>query len=235
MESGAKIARDVSDVVLLKNDFGLVPRIIFEGENVIANLKFMNKLFLSKTLHAIVFAIMCVSLNLLFPLLPTSILIYSFLGTSLPSYVVAFFRREVTTGKNFWWEVLPDAIFAGLISAIVSMVNYYQNLTLDPLLINTIVMYTTLGFSLLFTLYQLWRDGFVVKLWQLATIFTVVGVVSILASIVPLVNNYYNVVFPGVGKLEEGLLVGIAGFVVYLLVQICWDQLIGNRRRGKAV
>lgn len=225
MESGASIAQDVSDIVLLKNNFQLVPRIIYEGDNVIANLKFMNLLFLNKTFHAILFAVLCVVLRIAFPLLPASILIYSFLATSLPSYAIAFFRRHVKTSKSFWAEVLPDSIIAAFAGTIVSgiLVIQYQALPLE--ILNTAVMYGTFIFGLLFTTYELWDKGYFNRWFHPLMVFVVLLSIGAAASLVPIINDYYNIISLGLDIWANLLVVGFAGFGGYLIFQLIWNTI----------
>ncbi|MCA9333700.1 hypothetical protein KC963_01505, partial [Candidatus Saccharibacteria bacterium] len=213
------IAQDVADVVLLNNNFSLVPQIIFEGDNVIANLKFMNVLFLAKTFHAIIFALICVVSGQIFPFLPASLLIYGFMVTSLPSYVIAFFRRTVNTSGKFWSEVLPDSILASLVGAGVSAYVYGANLGADLKYVNTVIMYATLAFSLLFAIQQLWKGGYLSKWWHPVVVLVVIAVISFAASLVPFLNIYYQVDNIGVTKWLGGWSVAIVGFIVYLLLQ----------------
>lgn len=233
MESGAKIAQDVSDVVLLKNNFEMVPRIIFEGDNVIANLKFMNLLFLNKTFHAILFAIFCIAAGIVFPLLPSAILIYSFLATSLPSYVIAFFRREVSTSKKFWQEVLPDSTFAGIVGALVSLfiLVFYRDKLLSALgteeantEMNTLVMYGTFAFGLMFSIYELWKNKYMPKWWQPVITFVVLYIIGFVATLIPLIAHYYTVYPIGVNRALELMVPAVLGFVAYIFIQVCWDM-----------
>lgn len=225
MESGASIAQDVADIILLKNNFNLVPKIIYEGDNVVANLKFMNLLFLNKTFHAVIFAGLCVLLGKIFPMLPASILIYSFLATSLPSYVVAFLRREVSTSKVFWKDVLPGSIIAGVAGALVSLAILLLFPTLTDIELNTAVMYGTFIFGVLFTIDQLRRNTYVKEFTRMALIFVSLVGVGVISGIVPIVNNYYNVVPLQFELWIDLAIIAIAGYVGYWGVYKMYSQV----------
>lgn len=229
MESGAKIARDVADIVLLKNDFNKVPEIIFEGENVMANLKFINALFLVKTFHAIFYALALVLLGLVFPLLPSSILIYSFMATSLPSYVVAFLRRKVGERQPFWATVIPSTAIGSVCAALVSVVVHLQNLTMPRRDLNTIVMYATFTFALLFATYFLKRNGYINNIKQLILVPVVVWVIAYLGSVIPIINDYYTVTNLGLEVTLRNCAVAIVFFVAYLVIQKLWDFLTRDK------
>lgn len=114
MESGASIARDVADMVLLKNDYSKVPKIFFEGENIIFNLKLVTKMFLAKSFFAILFTILFSLAGKVLPLSPTSTLIFSFLGSSAPGYLIVFTRKSVKENGRFFKEVLFSSIPAAI-------------------------------------------------------------------------------------------------------------------------
>ncbi|MFS8131114.1 MAG: HAD-IC family P-type ATPase, partial [Candidatus Dojkabacteria bacterium] len=110
MESGAKIARDVADIVLLNNNYQKIPEIFFEGDNILFNLKISTKMFLVKSFFAILMAVFFALIRRNIPLTPSSTLIFSFLGTSAPSYVVIFTRQQVQQKISFFKDVLISAI-----------------------------------------------------------------------------------------------------------------------------
>lgn len=114
MESGVGIARDVADMILLKNDYSKVPKIFFEGENIIFNLKLVTKMFLAKSFFAILFTILFSFAGKVLPLLPTSTLIFSFLGSSAPGYLIVFTRKSVKETGRFFREVLFSSIPAAI-------------------------------------------------------------------------------------------------------------------------
>lgn len=222
MSSGAKIARDVADVVLLNNDFSLVPNILFEGQNIIANLKYMNKLFMSKTLHSIFFIIFCAVAGLVLPLLPAAILIYSFFSSSLPSYVVAFARRSVRGNKYFFREVLPFGTISGLIAAIACAYTYLQYQYLDLVKISTILVYLTLFCNSGFVAYELIASGYIRSIGKI--LFVILGIIlpGVIATTIPLLNAYYDVVpltLPQWGDITVISLIAVLSFVVVMEIQ----------------
>ncbi|MCS7317990.1 MAG: HAD-IC family P-type ATPase, partial [Candidatus Dojkabacteria bacterium] len=92
LEKATKITREVADLVLLNNDYTKIPDIFFEGENIILNLKIASSIFLHKTIFAVIIAIYSSLLMIPIFVYPTSTLIFSFLGSSLISYIVVFTR-----------------------------------------------------------------------------------------------------------------------------------------------
>ncbi len=52
MLAGSSAAKDISDIVLLENDFNVVPSIVCEGRRVINNISRASSMYLVKTLFS---------------------------------------------------------------------------------------------------------------------------------------------------------------------------------------
>lgn len=158
MEGGSKIAREVSDIVLLNNDYQKIPIIFYEGENIIFNLKTTTKMFLAKSLFAIITAAYFSFQLTRYPLDPSSTLIFSFLGGSAPSYVLIFTRQKVTNTLSFFKDVLSNSIPAALtISAVfILFYNYLKAEGFNFLQINTSLIILLLSLTFVFSLYLVW-------------------------------------------------------------------------------
>jgi len=154
VESGAKVARDVSDIVLLNNDYAKVPEIFFEGENILHNLKISTKMFLTKSFFAVFFVLTLALIGYNLPLHPSSTLIFSFLGSSAPSYAVILTRQKVKSNRNFFEEVLYSSIpFAVLMAGITYLYFLYlkgMNYSYDQ--INTSLVLMILSLSVVYSL-----------------------------------------------------------------------------------
>ena len=89
MGSGAATARAVSRIVLLDGRFDRLPRVLAEGRQVIANIERLSKLFLTKTVYAIVFALVFGLLLWPFPFLPRQLAIVDGLTIGIPALFLA--------------------------------------------------------------------------------------------------------------------------------------------------
>jgi len=161
MEHGSKITRNISDIVLLANDYDKIPEIFNEGQNIIFNLKLSTKLFLAKSLFAIILAIIAIINRALFPIHPTTTLIFSFFGSSLPSYILIFTREKLKPQKGFFKEIfisaLPVAVIIALIAQIIQI--YLTASHTNPVIINTTIAMSILGISVIYALNLLQISG----------------------------------------------------------------------------
>ncbi len=157
VESGAKVARDVSDIVLLNNDYAKVPEIFYEGENILHNLKISTKMFLNKSFLAVFFVLTLALLGYYLPIHPSSTLIFSFLGSSAPSYAVILTRQKVKSKRNFFEEVLYSSVPFAVIMTVVTFgyFLYLKALDLSYDQINTSLVLMILSLSVVYSLFIL--------------------------------------------------------------------------------
>jgi len=227
MEYGSKIARDVADIVLLKNDFSLIPKILYEAENIIVNLKYMNKLFISKTFYTIFFILICVVSGLIFPLLPTSILVYGFLSSSLPSYIIALVRRNVKSGKEFLKEIMPSSLISGFLAACASIVIYriLMERNFDFIYINTAIMYGALVFGLFFAMQQAKKTGYLKRWFEPILCFLIINMISIIPMLISFLSSYYDLTMLNIDTWGIVYINSISFFIIYL----CIEKIISRK------
>ncbi|TFD77615.1 HAD family hydrolase [Cryobacterium sp. Sr8] len=89
MGSGAASARAVSNLVLLDGAFSRLPRVLTEGRQVIANIELLSKVFLTKTVYAIVLALVFGLLLWPFPFLPRQMAVVDGLTIGIPALFLA--------------------------------------------------------------------------------------------------------------------------------------------------
>lgn len=232
MEHGSQAARDVADVVLLNNNFKLVPQILFEADNIISNLQFMNQLFLGKTIHTVFFVLGCVLLGVIFPLLPASLLIYSFFGTSLPSYLVAFARRQVGEHLSFWRAVLPFSIISAALMTLAGVIWQLQQRSMNNSVVDTNaqLVYLFLFMAVWFTLILIWERGYVRNLILMLLYGLVVCAIAVAASLIPLVRDYYEVSPLPWSDLLKLFGLGSLMSLIYLPINLVVQKVIPKRK-----
>ncbi|WAB82200.1 HAD-IC family P-type ATPase [Microcella daejeonensis] len=126
MGSGAPASRAVARMVLLDGRFSRLPRIVGEGRRVIANVERLAKLFLSKTVYAILFAVTFGALLWPFPFLPRQLSIVDGLTIGLPAIVLALLPNARLYRPGFLRRAARFCVPAGLIvgAAVIGVVAY---------------------------------------------------------------------------------------------------------------
>ncbi len=191
LEYGSKIAREVSDIVLLKNDFNKLPKVFFEGENIINNLSISTKLFLTKCFYAIVTGVYFSVLGFAYPLLPNSTLIFSFLGSSAPSYFVIFTRQKTKVSNKFFTEVFKFAVLSSLPISIGIILSYhhFKHLSYSDIFINTFIVLFVLVASVIVSLILLINSNRMRKTVDILFWYTVMVLTGFIQTIYPVVED----------------------------------------------
>jgi cation-transporting ATPase E len=113
--SGAQIARSVADLVLVRDDFALVPRMVAEGRQILRNIQRVARLFITKSVFAAVVTLAIAIPTGIYPLLPRQFTLASTVTIGIPAFVLAL---APSTGRwrpeRFLQEVARFAIPAGV-------------------------------------------------------------------------------------------------------------------------
>lgn len=194
METGSKITRDIADIVLLENDYKKIPDIFFEGNNIIFNLKIATKIFFAK---AIFTTILGLAFTFIFkkPLMifPSSTLVFSFVGNSLPSYALSITRQNVQNKIPFVKEILTSAVPPGILFGILAIYIYAitEMEKFNKLETNTALIMALLSFSLIYTYYLIWEAKKIKSIKAILIIFFLSMATGIYQTLAP-VTNYPN-------------------------------------------
>jgi magnesium-transporting ATPase (P-type) len=87
--SGAQMARSVSDLVLVRDDFAVVPGMVGEGRQILRNIQRVARLFITKSVFAAVVGIAIAVPTGVFPLLPRQFTIASTVTIGIPAFLLA--------------------------------------------------------------------------------------------------------------------------------------------------
>lgn len=188
MEGGSKIAREVSDIVLLNNDYSKIPSIFFEGENIIFNLKTTTKIFLTKSFLAIILGIFFSLQKARMPLEPASTLIFSFLGSSAPSYVLIFTRQKVINGVNFFKDIIFSSLPISILYSIfvLGFYTYLKNQNHSFNILNSTLVIFILGLSMIYSLFLVWEAKKLKNIFAVAFFYVLIMLIGIYETILPL-------------------------------------------------
>jgi cation-transporting ATPase E len=117
MGSGTAAARSVAQIVLLDGSFSRLPHVVAEGRQVIANVERLAKLFLSKTVYAILLALSFGLLVWPFPFLPRQLSIVDGLTIGLPALVLALLPNASRSRRGFLRRAVRFCVPSGLVIA----------------------------------------------------------------------------------------------------------------------
>jgi len=113
--SGAQMARSVADLVLVRNDFAVVPVMVAEGRQILRNIQRVAQLFVTKSVFAAVAGLAVAIPTATFPLLPRQFTLASTVTIGIPAFVLALAPSSGPwRPERFLQSVARFAIPAGL-------------------------------------------------------------------------------------------------------------------------
>ena len=119
MASGSQAASQVARMVLLDNDFSVMPSIVGEGRRVINNIQRAAALFLVKNIFSLGLSLLSLLTGWAYPMVPFHLTVISALTIGIPSFFLAMEPNyERVTGK-FLPNVLRRAFPGGLTNIFV--------------------------------------------------------------------------------------------------------------------
>ena len=119
MASGSDAARNVSQLVLVDNDFASMPDVVAEGRRTINNLERSSALYLVKTIYSIALTIFFIFFNMEYPFEPIQLSLIGTFAVALPSFVLALQPNNNIIKGNFTVNI----IFRALPAAICTITN----------------------------------------------------------------------------------------------------------------
>jgi magnesium-transporting ATPase (P-type) len=87
--SGTQMARSVADVVLVNDDFAVVPGMVAEGRQILRNIQRVARLFITKAVFTAVAGLAVAIPTATFPLLPRQFTIASTVTIGIPAFLLA--------------------------------------------------------------------------------------------------------------------------------------------------
>ena len=126
MGSGSGATRSVAQVVLLNDSFASLPAIVAEGRRVIANIEQVAKLFVTKSVYALLLSLSVGVAQVPFPFYPRHLTIISSLTIGIPGFFLALAPNDRRAHPGFVGRVARFAVPAGAVAAAATFGGYYM-------------------------------------------------------------------------------------------------------------
>ncbi|MBR4178639.1 MAG: HAD-IC family P-type ATPase [Bacilli bacterium] len=208
VKSGSDAARNVSQLILLNDDFNSLPQVVAEGRQTINNVQRSASLLLVKTLYTImliVYSILSVQKYFFIPIQLTFITTFTI---GAPSFILALEPNKELVKGNFLFKVfsksLPVAITVVFNVILVSLFSQLFNLSYELQSSICVILTTITGLYYLFkvchplnlyrgALFTFMTGGFLYCLIFQPEFFNILPLdkVSILISFVLVLDSFY--------------------------------------------
>ena len=205
--SGTQMAKSVSDVVLVGGDFAAVPPMVAEGRKVLRNLQRVAKLFVTKSVFAVVLIVSIGLTEIEYPLLPRHLSLAAFVTVGIPAFFLALapsagpFRPD-----GFLREVGRFAVPAGTAAGLAVLASYlfaYEVANM-PLVEARTVATTVLVFVGLYLILALEVAGRV-RGAAVSTLCGVLAILYVLSLAAPPTRDFFELAGPSLGILMTSI------------------------------
>ena len=94
MGSGSQITKGIADIVLMRDQFSMLPRAVAEGRRIARNIHRLARLYATKTVYAGILILFTAIFGGAFPFLPRQLTVAATLTIGIPSFVLALAPSE---------------------------------------------------------------------------------------------------------------------------------------------
>ncbi len=141
--AGSDAAKQISQLVLLENDFSALPQVVMEGRRVVNNIQRTASLFLVKTIFSFLLTVSSVLFSLSYPFQPIQLTLIGALTVGIPSFFLALEPNRARIRGNFLRLVLahalPGALMIFLYAIVASLLGKHMGLSYPE--ISTLCVY----------------------------------------------------------------------------------------------
>ena len=109
ISSGSDAAKNISQLVLVDNDFAHLPEVVAEGRRSINNIQRSASLFIVKTMYSIILAFAFIFINVNYPFKPIQLSFTNAFLIGIPSFVLALQPNRNRIKGNFLKNIITRA------------------------------------------------------------------------------------------------------------------------------
>lgn len=145
MAAGSEAARNVSQLVLLDNNFNSMPKILAEGRRSINNVERSASLLLMKTIFTILLILICIFTTEEYFFIPIHLTLITFFTISVPSFILALEPNTNLVKNHFMIRIISKALPPALtvVFNIVMILLFRNQFGLDVDLCTTLTVFLT--------------------------------------------------------------------------------------------
>ena len=152
IKSGTDAARNVSQLILLNDDFDSIPHVVAEGRQTINNVERSASLLLIKTIYTVLLILFSIIISRKYFFIPINLTFITAFTIGTPSFILALEDNNELVKGNFLLKALAKALPAALtvVFNVALVVAFSEVFNLSFELENTITVYITTITGLLY-------------------------------------------------------------------------------------
>jgi cation-transporting ATPase E len=236
MQSGTEATRNVADIVLLEDSFGVLPEAFQEGQRILNGMQDILRLYMSR--------ILCLALLIAaigfasggFPINPRQNAIISVITLSIPAFFLALWAKpgqtpQVSLSRKLSHFVIPAVISIGFVGLAVFLYSLVQ--TRDEAYAQTMLTYFTVICGILLVIFvepptKWWAGGNILSgdrrpaLLAIALFF-----LFVVFLVVPPLRDFYGLT--PLRQLDHYVIIALAVIIWLFVLRFVWRARLVER------
>lgn len=145
MASGADAPKQVSQLVLMEDDFDTLPQIMLEGRRIVNNIKRSSQLFLKKSIFSFLVAIIMLIFGTAYPFENIQWTVIGMFTVGIPAFFLALEPNNLRFSGHFIRDVVSEALPGALVNLLYVLLAQYvlPAWGFTELEVQTVVIYLT--------------------------------------------------------------------------------------------
>lgn len=236
MHSGSHATRNVADMVLLDDSFGVLPEAFKEGQRILSGMEDVLRLYITRILYLGVLIAAIGFVGGGFPFTPRQNAIISVITLSIPSFCLALWSKpgpihHMSFARKLAHFVIPAVISVAAVGLTVYLI--YLVRTGDMFFAQTMLTYTVIICGLLLIIFvepptKWWSGGDVLSGdWRPTILAIGLLFLFVVFLVVPFLRNFYGLILldnPG-----NYLILAIAAAAWVFTVRFVWRANLVER------
>lgn len=224
LNSGSDAARNVSELVLLDNNFDAMPFIVEEGRRTINNIERSASLFIVKTIYATLLTLLFILIPLEYPFIPIQLTLTSAFTIGIPSFILALEPNYEALKDNFFVNIFsaafPTALAIVVNILLIVLFGKFLNITQSQISTLSVIITGFIGFLHLYRVCKPFNLLRVVLMTILIFFFTV-GIVGF--------KNVFSLAFLNFKMLSIIIILGINTLLLLKIFVKIFDVYLSKR------
>lgn len=210
----APATRAAARLVMLDGTFAAFPKVVDQGRRVLATLESVAVLFLTKTVYAVLLAVVVAVLSWPYPFLPRQLTLIAVLTVTVPAFAIVVTPHAGRYRRGLLDRVLAVAVPWGLVSGSAVLAAY------GPLHLQGEQQQAGTAATLVLLVLGLWVLSIIARPWTRWRIVLVssMAAAGLLTMVLPGLREFFELAWPMPSTMARVLLVVVFGAATIELV-----------------
>lgn len=145
MAAGADAPKQVSQLVLMDNDFSTLPKILLEGRRIVNNIKRSSQLFLKKSIFSLCIALVMLIFGVQYPYENIQWTVIGMFTVGIPAFFLALEPNNLRFTGSFIRDVVSEALPGALVNLVFVLAAQFilPSWGFTPMEVRTVIIYLT--------------------------------------------------------------------------------------------